>query len=283
MSAEPLQGAELASVATELYGRPLREFIEHRTAAARELDKPLAASVRALRKPSPAAWLVDQLVRSDAAEIAAAIALGVDLQRAQTDGDGERIRDLSRRHRDEVRNLTESARTIAVSSGLTASAAVLDEVAQTVSAGMSDAGAAAAIRSGLLVRSLRSTGFEPVDLTDAIAVPGVALPDAAGSDSMAARATPATPASTTAAAGRPSRSADKRAAEKRDRLAEERRRRELGRQRTALEKHRDQAGADAARLARELDALDHERQEKAVALSDAHARIADLDKRLHSL
>jgi len=280
MSAEPLQGAELASVATELYGRPLREFIEHRTAAARELDKPLAASVRALRKPSPAAWLVDQLVRSDAAEIAAAIALGVDLQRAQTDGDGERIRDLSRRHRDEVRNLTESARTIAVSSGLTASAAVLDEVAQTVSAGMSDAGAAAAIRSGLLVRSLRSTGFEPVDLTDAIAVPGVALPDAAGSDSMAA---PATPASTTAAAGRPSRSAEKRAAEKRDRLTEERRRRELGRQRTALEKQRDQAGADAARLARELDALDHERQEKAVALSDAHARIADLDKRLDSL
>ena len=280
MSAEPLQGAELASVATELYGRPLREFIEHRTAAARELDKPLAASVRALRKPSPAAWLVDQLVRSDAAEIAAAIALGVDLQRAQTDGDGERIRDLSRRHRDEVRNLTESARTIAVSSGLTASAAVLDGVAQTVSAGMSDAGAAAAIRSGLLVRSLRSTGFEPVDLTDAIAVPGVALPDAAGSDSMAA---PATPASTTAAAGRPSRSAEKRAAEKRDRPAEERRRRELGRQRTALEKQRDQAGAEAARLARELDALDNERQEKAVALSDAHARIADLDKRLHSL
>ena len=280
MSAEPLQGAELASVATELYGRPLREFIEHRTAAARELDKPLAASVRALRKPSPAAWLVDQLVRSDAAEIAAAIALGVDLQRAQTDGDGERIRDLSRRHRDEVRNLTESARTIAVSSGLTASAAVLDEVAQTVSAGMSDAGAAAAIRSGLLVRSLRSTGFEPVDLTDAIAVPGVALPDAAGSDSMAA---PATPASTTAAAGRPSRSAEKRAAEKRDRLTEERRRRELGRQRTALEKQRDQAGADAARLAQELDALDRERQEKAVALSDADARIADLDKRLDSL
>jgi len=280
MSAEPLQGAELASVATELYGRPLREFIEHRTAAARELDKPLAASVRALRKPSPAAWLVDQLVRSDAAEIAAAIALGVDLQRAQTDGDGERIRDLSRRHRDEVRNLTDRARTIAVSSGLTASAAVLDEVAQTVSAGMSDAGAAAAIRSGLLVRSLRSTGFEPVDLTDAIAVPAVALPDAAGSGPMAA---PATPASTTAAAGRPSRSAEKRAAEKRDRLAEERRRRELGRQRTALEEQRDQAGADAARLARELDALDHERQEKAVALSDAHARIADLDKRLHSL
>jgi len=280
MSAEPLRGAELASVATELYGRPLREFIEHRTAAARELDKPLAASVRALRKPSPAAWLVDQLVRSDAAEIAAAIALGVDLQRAQTDGDGERIRDLSRRHRHEVRNLTESARTIAVSSGLTASAAVLDEVAQTVSAGMSDAGAAAAIRSGLLVRSLRSTGFEPVDLTDAIAVPGVALPDAAGSDSMAA---PATPASTTAAAGRPSRSAEKRAAEKRDRLAKERRRRELGRQRTALEKQRDQAEADAARLAQELDALDRERQEKAVALSDADARIADLDKRLDSL
>ena len=271
----------MAAVAQELYGQPLREFIEHRTADARALEKPLAASVRALRKPSPAAWLVDQLMRSDAAGIEAAIALGLKLQRAQADGAGQRIRDLSLQRRDEVRQLTDRAREIAVSSGLTASAAVLDEVAQTLSAAMADAGAAAAVRSGLLVRSLRSTGFEPVDLTDATAVPGVALPEA---PAPASASLPRGAPDSTAERGRPSsRSSEKRAAEKRERLAEERRRRELDRQRSRLEEVRDRTEADAARLARELDALEKTRKEKAAALSDARKRVADLTKRLDAL
>ncbi|MET0805975.1 MAG: hypothetical protein ABWX98_02585 [Lacisediminihabitans sp.] len=297
MTTERGQRADLERVAEELYGQPLREFIDHRTAAARALDKPLAASVRALRKPSPAAWLVDQLVRSDAAGIEAAIALGLHLQQAQADGEGDRIRDLSRQHRDEVRRLTDSARTIAVSAGLTASAAVLDEVAQTISAAMSDAGAAAAVRSGLLVRSLRSTGFEAVDLTDTLAVCGVAAPESVASASIAAPAstagvarpssrTPEKRAAQKSAAQKPADqkpAAQKRADQKRERLAEERRRRELDRQRTTLAQQRDQAEADAVRLAQELDALEQARQEKTAALSEAQEQIAELNDRLDAL
>ena len=274
--------SELAEVAKTLYGYPLRHFIEHRTAAARALDRPLAASVRALRKPSPAAWLVDQLARHDLSNIDAAIALGVELQQAQTDGDGERIRELSRQHRDEVRRLTDRARAISASSELTASPAVLDEVAQTVSAAMADAGAAAAVRSGLLVRSLRSTGFEPVDVTDAIAVPGMVVePTEVPAVRSETRGT--SQRSATENIVKENTAAETRAAEKRARLAEERRRRELDRQRGRLEEQRDRAESDADRLVRELDALELARQEKSAALSDARNRIADLNGQLDAL
>lgn len=46
----------------------------------------------------------------------------------------------------------------------------LDGVAATLQAAMGDASAAAAVRSGLLLRALQGSGFDPVDLTDALAV-----------------------------------------------------------------------------------------------------------------
>jgi len=276
------QDPEVLAIAEALYGRPLAEFIEQRTAAVRGLDTSVAAPVRALRKPSPAAWLVDQLVRADAADVDGAIDLGVQLQHAQAEGDSDRIRELSRRHRDEVRRLTERAREIAGSSAVKASAAVLDEVAQTVSAAMSDAGAAAAVRSGLLVRSLRSTGFEPVEVDDALALTGLPIPEPADFASSGSTSSSSGSASPSGDASSSEKARD-RAAARRDRLAEERRRRDIERQRARLQGQRDRAVSDADRLARELDDLERTLREKRAALSEARELIVDLDRRLDAL
>src|SRR5690606_28361559 len=46
----------------------------------------------------------------------------------------------------------------------------LDDVAETLQAAMGDAAAQSAVRSGLLVRALESSGFDAVDLEGALAV-----------------------------------------------------------------------------------------------------------------
>ena len=49
--------ADLRSIARELYGRPLTEFIAARKQAADDAgDKELAKQVKELRKPSAGAW-----------------------------------------------------------------------------------------------------------------------------------------------------------------------------------------------------------------------------------
>jgi len=57
-----------ASAIDDLYGLPLDRFVAERTALARELRgagrREEAGEVAALRKPSVAAWAVNQLVRT---------------------------------------------------------------------------------------------------------------------------------------------------------------------------------------------------------------------------
>jgi hypothetical protein len=66
---------DLPPGADELYGLPLEEFVAERGALAKRLradgDREGATRVAALRKPSVAAWTVNQLVRSRRADVAA--------------------------------------------------------------------------------------------------------------------------------------------------------------------------------------------------------------------
>jgi len=163
----------LAAVAGELYALPPAEFTAARNSRARELkpaDAALAQQVAAFRKPSPAAWLVNLLVRSTDERLDALLELGEEMRDAQDQLDREALRRLGSRRRDDVAALVRAAADLGAGLDSAPSAAVLGEVEQTLLAATSDEAAAAAVTSGLLVRSLRAIGFEPVDLDGAVAV-----------------------------------------------------------------------------------------------------------------
>src|SRR4051812_19130465 len=70
----PMADDDLPPGADDLYGLPLEDFISERGALAKRLrgerDREGARRVSALRKPSVAAWTVNQLVRSRGRDIA---------------------------------------------------------------------------------------------------------------------------------------------------------------------------------------------------------------------
>ena len=95
--------ADLHSIAHELYGLPLGEFIETRDAWATTErdggDAPLAKDVRALRKPSVTAWAVNLLARSRPELLEELVGLGDQLRQAQASSDGARMRSLDQERR----------------------------------------------------------------------------------------------------------------------------------------------------------------------------------------
>ncbi|MFC6286569.1 hypothetical protein ACFP3Q_04450 [Nocardioides sp. GCM10027113] len=173
MTSEP--GTDpLLSEADELYGLRLADFTPARDARAKELkprDADLAARVRALRKPSLAAWLANVLVRHDTEQVEQVLAVGEALREAQAAMSGEELRALTRQRRQLTAAVTTRARGVAAELGQRVTQAVADQVEATLTAAMLDAGCAGALRSGLLVQPLAATGVDEVDLGAAVAVP----------------------------------------------------------------------------------------------------------------
>lgn len=165
--------AELLTIADELFGLPLGDFTPARDARAKELkaDKALSAAVKALRKPSLAAWVVNLMVRRDAEQVAQVLAVGEALREAQATLDGAELRALTKQRRQLTAAVTSRARGVAADEGVRVTQAVADQVEATLTAAMLDAGAADAVRSGLLVTSLAAAGVDSVDVAAAVAVP----------------------------------------------------------------------------------------------------------------
>ena len=155
-------------VIDELYGLLPSEFTAARNAAARDLDKHERDEVMALKKPSAAAWVVNLLVRHRPDQVDQVLELGEQLREAQGDLDRDALAELSRQRRQLVGALAKQGVALADVAGQKVSSAALEEVAQTLQAGMSDADAAVAVRSGRLVRSLEAIGLT-VDLDGAVA------------------------------------------------------------------------------------------------------------------
>ncbi len=164
--------AGLRSIAQELYGRPLSEFIAARKEAADGAgEKELAQQVKALRKPSAAAWAVNALARERAELVEEVVELGEQLRDAQSDSDGSRTRLLDRARRDLTRQAIDEATELVRASGGTLSAPAAAGVEETLRAAMTDPDAANAVQDGLLVATFAANPFEPVDLTDVVAIP----------------------------------------------------------------------------------------------------------------
>jgi hypothetical protein len=170
----------LVEIADELYGLVPGEFVAARDAAAKgareDGDRELADQVKALRKPSVGAWLADKLVRDQPAELDELLDLGQSMREARDALDGERLRSMSRQRHPIVRALIDRAAALAEAGGQRAPDAARRELETTLDATLADDQAADAFRTGRLVRGLTSTGLEPVDVTEAVAVPEATAP-----------------------------------------------------------------------------------------------------------
>lgn len=166
---------DLRSAAEELYALRPDEFVARRNALAAESkgagDKQLAAEVKQLAKPSTAAWAVNMLVRHDPDQVEQVLALGAALRGAQASMAGEELRELGRRRRQLTAAVTRRARALAAELGQKVGEPVAAQVEDTLHAAMVDEDAAAAVRTGLLVKPLAVTGLEPAHVAHAVAVP----------------------------------------------------------------------------------------------------------------
>ncbi|MEW2611272.1 hypothetical protein AB0937_13890 [Streptomyces sp. NPDC047880] len=155
------------SVADELYALRPEEFTAARAsavAAARTAgDRELAERIRALRKPSLAAWVSNLLVRGSPGEVEPLLRLGEGLRQAHQDLDGAQLRELSRRQHALVRALSLQARQLAKEAGHPIGESVQREVENTLHAVLADPEAARAWAGGRLTKPLSaSVGFPAV-------------------------------------------------------------------------------------------------------------------------
>jgi hypothetical protein len=168
-----MSASQLLDVADRLYAEPLPDFTPARDAAAKELrsDKELAARVRALKKPSIAAWALNLLVRRESTQIDQVLELGESLRAAAESMAGEDLRALTRQRRQLTHALAGTARDLAREQDVRLTDTVVDQVEGMLTAAMLDPVAARVVRSGLVVTAFTSTGVSEVDVDAVCAVP----------------------------------------------------------------------------------------------------------------
>lgn len=131
--------------------------------------------MKALRRPTVAAWLVNQLVRSEPDALDELLATGDALRDAQTavlagTGEGATLQELSATRRQQIDGLLSTAAQLANAAGRRS--APLELVDATLVAATADESAAAAVRSGRLVKELSYSGFGlSDDPADVVATP----------------------------------------------------------------------------------------------------------------
>lgn len=154
------------TVAVELYGLEPELFTAARNQVAETArdagDDQSAAAIMALRKPTVAAWLANQLVRTDPDGIHALTELGEDLRQTYLSADATRRRELTRLRHDLVSTLVRTARERAAG-GRRVTAQTAERLTETLDAALVDPGAAQLLRTGQLTSALRHVGFGVVD------------------------------------------------------------------------------------------------------------------------
>jgi hypothetical protein len=242
---------DLPPDADALYGAPFEDFIAERGALAKRLraagDRGAAKRVTALRKPSVAAWTLNQLVRSRARDIAAfaQAADGLrDAQAALLEGRGSPagLREARAAERAAVDRLLEVARGL-FPGGREPGATTLERVAATLHAAAADEAVRDAVLSGRLLAEREPSGFGDLE---------VALPEA--------------PPAAAALPGEEEEDDDDAAAERERAQAAERERQErIAALRAAL----DEAVAERERAEEALAAARAEEERRRAALEEA--------------
>jgi hypothetical protein len=252
------------AAADQLYAADPAEFTDRRSdlvAQARaDADQAAARAIGALRRPTRAAWVVNQLARADPDAVARLGRLGDELRAAESALDGGKLRELSQTRR---KLLGQLARQALDGAGVTDPPdALLQEVTGTLSAALADPEVAARVGQGQLAKSVQPAGF------------GFGL--AAGDDDGHDDAEPSAPPAARDRADRKQQAAQKQAErEQREQAERERERRAIDEAaQTLAEADRVADSAQSAEANRENTVRQLEEQ-----LEDAQDALADAKRR----
>jgi DNA repair exonuclease SbcCD ATPase subunit len=171
---------DLESTAAELYGLAPGDFVAARTAAEKQAraegDRELAGKIRALGKPTAAAWVANQLVRRHTDEIAALRELGAGLREATATLEGEQLRQLSQQQNRVIAALVAQGRTLAKGAGQPMSEATERGLEATLRAALADEQRADQLAAGQLQAALEHVGFSGSLAPDAVPKPAAPAP-----------------------------------------------------------------------------------------------------------
>jgi hypothetical protein len=278
------------AAADQLYAADPAEFTDRRSdlvAQARAAgDKAAARAIGGLRRPTRAAWVVNQLARSDPGAVGRLTRLGDDLRAAETALDGARLRELSQSRRVLLGELTRQA--LDGAGVADPPEALQEEVTGTLGAALADPGVAAEVAAARLIKASRPGGFgfgQPGDDD----VSGDASDDGSESEappepSPPPRSSPGSPARRASRAERERSRAEQRQAEREraDRERAQRARAELERQRQAIS-GAEQSLAEADRAVDAAHTAEEDREATVrrleTQLEDAQDALADAKRR----
>jgi hypothetical protein len=147
---------ELGTATTDLYRLPRDEFTSARDELAKRLrreDKRAQADeVKALRKPTAAAWLVNQLSHQATGDLRKLLSAGEKMRKARTT---TQLRQAAAAEREAIAKLLQRAEGIAGDQ----SAATIERVRETLHAAAGDVGVGEVVASGRLDKEQQLVGF----------------------------------------------------------------------------------------------------------------------------
>lgn len=151
------------AVLRELYQGDPAEFVACRDRWLKQArdagDDRLAAEIKALRKPTTAAWLVNRVSAEQRDRVDELVEVGDGLRAAQRDLRGDEIRRLDRRRSDLIRDLTERAEDVASRAGKRLGEQARRQVESTFAAAVAEPESGRRVRSGVLSGALTYSGF----------------------------------------------------------------------------------------------------------------------------
>jgi hypothetical protein len=171
----------LAAATAELYGTAPEAFTGRRgelVSSAREAgDRAAAKAIGELRRPTRAAWVVNQLARADPGAPRKLAELAAALSAAQRSGHGPRLRELSAARGALVDALT--AQALSLAGVFDAPSSLREEVSGTLTAAVADPAVAREFAAGTLTKAAQWSGFGVLPAAGAEA--GEAAPGEGGS------------------------------------------------------------------------------------------------------
>ena len=182
--------AKLDTAIDELYAAPAGEFVERRDALAKALrsdgERQAADTVKALRKPTVAAWAVNQLARREKMRIRSLLTAGERLRAAHgkllQGGSPTAVQGAMDDERKAIRALVDAAEAILSEAGHAGVAPTLARVEETLHAAALDEKLGVRLREGRLAKEEEAAGFGfaalPADLPKAKPVERAKAPTA---------------------------------------------------------------------------------------------------------
>jgi hypothetical protein len=158
---------DFEEAADALYAAPAADFIATRNELAKQLkadgDPVGSTRLKAMRKPTVAAWLTNLVARKAPDDLDDLLALGDEFREATADLDGDRLRELTPKRHQLLDKLAKEAARLAAEDGQKISADVGQKLRETLDAALVDPAAGDAVREGRLSSALRHVGFGVVD------------------------------------------------------------------------------------------------------------------------